>query len=153
MNKVFNKDIGWIDFEKEIGFVLKCFEKAFEKSTHVHFKTGEKYVQYVIELFQFYIDKIASKNMVTIGTYKVNAEYCAEIPTGSGNNTINTEKVVEKLYCELLDLAKALKLYLKCFVENTCEQLKINGTFSRLEFLSHIEKAITFNYTNTYLSV
>ena len=49
-----------------------------------------------------------------------------------------------------MDLAKALKLYLKCFVENTYEQLKNNGTCGHLEFLSHIEKTITFNYTNTY---
>ncbi len=150
LNKVFNKDVGWIDFEKEIGYVLKCFQKAFEKSTFVHFKTEEKYVQYVIELFGFYIDKIASKKVPTIGAYKVNVDYCLEMPIGSGNNIVNTEKVVDKLYNELLDLAKALKLYLKCFVENAYELLKNDGTCSRLEFLSHIEKTITFNYTKTY---
>ena len=150
LNKAFNKDIGWIDFEKEIGFVLKCFEKAFEKSTVLGFASDEQHIKYVLELFKFFIDKVTSTKMVIVGTYKVNAEYCIEKPLGSGNDKIHTEKVVDKLYCELLDLAKALKLYLKCFVENTYEQLKNNGTFSRLEFLSHIEKAITFNYTNTY---
>lgn len=150
LDTVFDKDVGWIDFEKEISFVLKCFEKAFEKSTVVHFKSSEKYVQYVIELFKFYIDKAASKSVVTIGTYKINSDYCLEAPLGSGNKTVNTEKVVEKLYKELLDLAKALKLYLKCFVESSFKLLKDDGTCARIEFLSHIEKAITFNYTNTY---
>ncbi len=150
LNKVFNKDVGWIDFEKEISFVLNCFEEAFKKSTLVHFKADEKYVQYVIELFEFYIDKVSSKNVVTIGTYKVNADYCIEVPVGSGNKIVNTEKVVNNLYDDLSNLAKALKLYLKCFVENTFEFLKDDGTCDRLEFLSHIEKAITFNYTNTY---
>lgn len=147
---VFNKDAGWIDFEKEIGFVLKCFEKGFEKSTLVCFKESEKHIQYVIELFGFYIDRAASKNVATIGTQRVNADYCIESPVGSGNNTVNTEKVVDKLYEELLDLANALKLYLKCFVESLLNSLKDDGTCARIEFLSHIEKAITFNYTNTY---
>lgn len=150
LKRIYNRDVGWIDFEKEISFVLNCFEKVFKKTTYVHFKSEEKYVQYVIELFEFYIDKIASKKVATVGTYKVNADYCLEVPIGSGNNTVNTEKVVDKLYNELLDLAKALKLYLKCFVENACDLLKNDGTCSRLEFLSHIEKTITFNYTNTY---
>ena len=150
LDAVFNKDAGWIDFEKEIGFVLKCFEKGFEKSTLVHFKGPEKHIQYVIELFGFYIDKVASKNAVTTGTYKVNADYCIESPVGSGNNIVNTGKVVDKLYEELLDLANALKLYLKCFVESSLNALKVDKTCARIEFLSHIEKAITFNYTNTY---
>ena len=150
LNKVLNKDVGWIDFEKEIGFVLKCFQRVFEQSTCVHFKNDEKHVKYVIELFGFYIDKIASKNVVTIGTYKVNADYCMEMPVGSGNNIVNIDKVVGKLYSELLDLAQALKLYLKCFVENAYELLKKDETCERLDFLSHIEKTITFNYTNTY---
>lgn len=153
LNTVFDKDIGWIDFEKEISFVLKCFEKAFEKSTLLHFKSPEKHFQYVIELFEFYIDKAASRNVVTIGTYKVNADYCIETPKGSGNNTVNTEKVVKKLYDELLNLGKSLKLYLKCFVENTFSQLKNDGTCTRIDFLSHIDKAITFNYTNTYENI
>ena len=149
-NKVFSKDVGWIDFEKEVDFVLECFEKAFEKSTVVHFKADEKHIQYVIELFGFYIDKFASKKVVTIGTYKVNVEYCKEYPLGSGNYIVDQEKVVDKLYDELYDLSKALKLYLECFVENACELIKNEKSFRRIDFLSHIEKTITFNYTNTY---
>lgn len=146
LNTVFNKDAGWIDFEKEIGFVLKCFEKGFEKSTLVHFNASEKHIQYVIELFGFYIDRAASRN----GIYKVNADYCTETPMGSGNYIVNTEKVVNKLYEELLDLVNALKLYLKYFIESSLNALKNDGTCTRIDFLSHIEKAITFNYTNTY---
>ena len=150
LQKVYDKDVGWIDFEQEISFVLKCFEKAFEKTTVLHFKSEEKYVQYVIELFAFFIDKVASKQVVTIGTYKVNADYCTEKPLGSKNEIIDTEKVVARLYDELCSLAKALKLYLECFVENTYERLKNDGTCARIEFFSHIERAVTFNYTNTY---
>ena len=149
-NKVFNKDVGWIDFEKEISFVLKCFKRAFEKSTTIHFTTEEKHIQYVIELFKFYIDKVASQKVVTIGTYKVNTEYCIESPQGSGHDIINTEKVIETLYIELYNFSQALKLYLKCFVENAYGLLKSNGTCSRIDIFSHIEKVITFNYTNTY---
>ena len=150
LKKVFNKDVGWIDFEQEINFVLRCFEKVFGKATILHFKAEEQYVKYVVELFEFFIDKVASKKVVTIGTYKVNADYCMEKPLGSKNEIINTEKVVDKLYLELCNLSKALKLYLECFVESTYDLLKNDGTCTRIEFFSHIEKAVTFNYTNTY---
>ena len=33
LSSVFNKDVGWIDFEKEIGVVLDCFGKALKKPT------------------------------------------------------------------------------------------------------------------------
>ncbi len=150
LNKVLDKDVGWIDFEKEIGFALQCFQKIFEKSLYICFDADELDVKHVVELFGFYIDVVASRKVANIGTYKVNADYCTEKPIGSGKNIINTKKVVDKLYNELLDLAKALKLYLGCFIESTYELLKNDGTCIRLDFLSHIEKTITFNYTNTY---
>lgn len=28
---VFNKDVGWIDFEKEVAYVIECFKSFFEK--------------------------------------------------------------------------------------------------------------------------
>ena len=150
LKRVFNKDTGWIDFEKEISFVLECFTKAFEKATVLHFKTEEKYAQYVIDLFEFFIDKVASKRVVNVGTYKVSADYCIEKPLGSKNEIINIEKVVDKLYEELCCLSKALKLYLTCFVENAYDLLKKDGTWTRIDFFSHIERVVTFNYTNTY---
>ena len=149
-SKVFNKDVGWIDFEKEIGFVLKCFGNVFDKGTTLVFKHNEQYVKFVIDTFGFLIDEAASRNSITIGAYKANSNYCIEHPLGSGKTTINKDQVVEKLYSELSNLARALKLYLKCFVENVCDVIKNNDAFQRIEFLSHIEKAITFNYTNSW---
>ena len=150
LKKVFNKDVGWIDFEKEISFVLKCFETAFDKAPVLHFKSNEQYVKYVINLFEFFIDHIASQNSPLMSGYRVHADYCIEKPLGSKNKIINTEKVVDKLYKELFNLSEALKLYLQCFVENIYVHLKNNNTYNRINFFSHIEKTITFNYTNTY---
>lgn len=150
LNKVFNKDVGWIDFEKEIVYVLKCFERVLQKSTYVHFREEEKDVKYVVEQFGFYIDENSSTKVATIVTYKVNAEYCIETPKGSGKYVVNKKKVVDKLYKELSVLTEALRLYLKYFIENSLEFLKVDESYSRMTFLSHIHKTVTFNYTNTY---
>lgn len=150
LNKVFDKDVGWIDFEKEIAFVLECFEKVFEKSTVLTFTPKEKSTKYVIECFDFYMRKASSNHVAIIGSYHVNTEYCIESPCGSGHNAINKEKVIEKLYSELSSLSKALKLYLKCFVEKTYELLKTDEKCKRIGIFSYVQKAITFNYTNAY---
>ena len=57
LQTVFNKDVGWIDFEKEIGVVLKCFEKAFKKHTHFIFHSDEQYERYILSRFDFFISK------------------------------------------------------------------------------------------------
>lgn len=150
LKKVFNKDVGWIDFEQEISFVLKCFETAFKKSTTLNFKFEENHIKYVITLFDFFVSKVASNSIDHRIDYKVNSDYRIEKPFGSKNEIINTEKVVDKLYEELSNLSKALILYLRCFIESTYELLKKDGSLGRIEFFSHIERVVTFNYTHTY---
>ena len=150
LSSVFNKDVGWIDFEKEIGVVLDCFGKALKKPTVFAFSAKEQYEKFILGLFKFFINKAPSGKVVTIGAYEVNKDYCTENPQGSKIEVINTEKVVGKLYEELCGLSKALKLYLTCFVENAYDLLKNDGTWTRIDFFSHIERAVTFNYTNTY---
>lgn len=151
LQKVFNKDVGWIDFEKEIGVVLGCFEQAFKKRTVFSFNSNEKHLKCILQHFKFFVDKPSSG--VAIGAYAINKDYCKEDPIGSDHIIINTEKVVDKLYEELCNISKALTLYLKCFVESTYGRLKNDGACGRLEFFSHMERAITFNYTNTYESL
>lgn len=150
LSKVFNKDVGWIDFEKEIGLVLVCFEKALKKSTFFVFPSDEQYEKYTLQHFKFFVDKAPSGKVVTPGAYEINKDFRMEYPLGSKQEVINKEKVINKLYEELCGLSKALKLYLTCFVENTYELLKNDGTWTRIDFFSHIERAVTFNYTNTY---
>ena len=150
LSSVFNKDVGWIDFEKEIGLVLGCFEKVLKKSTFFIFQSDEQYEKYTLQHFKFFVDKAPSGTVVTPGAYEINKNFRMEYPVGSKQEVINKEKVITKLYEELCDLSKALKHYLSCFVENTYEFLKADGTCTRIDVFSYIERAITFNYTNTY---
>lgn len=150
LKNVFNKDVGWIDFEREIGLVLGCFEKALKKSTFFVFHSDEQYEKYTLQNFKFFVDKAPSGKVVTPGAYEINKDFRMEYPLGSKQEAINKEKVIDKLYEELCGLSKALKLYLTCFVENAYDLLKNDGTWTRIDFFSHIERAVTFNYTNTY---
>ena len=144
LNHELNKDTGWIDFEKEISYVLTCFKKLFDKSTVVNFNQNETDVEFIGNFFDFYF------NNQSMGAYRVSDEFCIERPVGSGNRIVNRGKVVKKLYDELLSLKLALKLYLKNFIENVLQLIKENGEYNQISLFSYMRKVISFNYTNTY---
>lgn len=148
----FNKEVGWIDLEREIAFVLDSF-KEFFSSPHLQFNIAKKMpsigYRYVIEQFDFFIEPIKSTGMVNGPTHKVKPEYIITIPINSKNILIDKEKIIFELSKKLDDLTMALRLYLQYFVENTLEEIKQNS-LSKCSALDYIENTITFNYTNTY---
>ena len=148
--KSFNKDVGWIDFEKEIAFVISCFDRILpQKGTMLLYKDNRD-IKHVVEVFDFLIDEEATRKSYTIGGQVVKKEFCIEHPLGSGNFNVSKEKVAKFLYNELLELSHALKLYLSCFVESTYDLLHKDGTCKRLSIFSKSNTAVTFNYTSTY---
>lgn len=150
--KSYNKDIGWIDFEKEIAFVIECFIKFFESDETIFkldLRLSSLAQDYVMKSFCFFFDVVMGSSMSNV-LYRIDKEFELEYPLGSNHFVLNKEKIVEVLLNELKKLAKALKLYLTCFVEATLEDIKADSGFSRCPVASYIDKAITFNYTNTY---
>lgn len=149
--KSYNKDVGWIDFEKEIAFVLSCFEKGLpQNKTSITFKAQKNSVRYVINAMNFLIDEAATKKAVTIGSQEIKKEYCTEYPLGSGCISVDKERVISVLHKDLLALSKALKLYLQIFVESTYDLLHKDGTCRRINVFNNVNTAISFNYTSTY---
>lgn len=68
---------------------------------------------------------------------------------GSGVIVVNKEKIINHLLDELNIVAKILRLYLEYFIESTLLGIKQN-TLTRCPAISHIDKAISFNYTSSY---
>lgn len=143
--KSFNKDIGWIDFEKEIAVVVNNF-RFFLDNTDVTLKNNGSNV-YIINQFKFFYTTLSQNYVGRLG--RINPEYIVEYPLHSGEKILDKEKIASKLVEELTDLALALKMYLHCFVENSLLLIKREKDFKRSEIISYIDKVISFNYTNT----
>lgn len=157
--KSFNKNIGWIDFEREIANVISAFEEALNPDVVFLSSSGkvvlklqktDKRIQYIINSFNFFIDYEESVHYQPNASKVIKNEYCMEYPLHSSNIVANREKIIDTLWNELDKLAKALKIYLQCFIESTFDLLHKDGTCKRIELLSKTNRAITFNYTNTF---
>ena len=147
--KVYDKKAGWIDFEKEIAYVLNTFDiflKQIDVAIKFHKLTPSQ--QYIIKSFDFF-SKYFESGIINGPTRKVIDEYILEYPAGSSVKIVNKEKIIQKLYEELNRFAKLLKTYLLMFVEASLLDIKENS-LNRCPALSYIDKAITFNYTNSY---
>lgn len=147
----FNRDVGWIDFEKEISTVIQTFQQ-FLKQAGRDFITGKcvetNAGKYIIDFFQFFYAKKSPSPIA--GAYRVHDDYILEAPLGSKNYIINQEKVIGVLAKDLKNLTEALRLYLKCFVQDVVEVLKAQGRLVLNPLLCGAHWIITFNYTNTY---
>lgn len=148
----FNKDLGWIDFEKEIAVVVKSFEELLrEGSVKILPKTrlSTATTRYLAYMFQFYLDP-SYEHKFSSGPWKVSDNYSIEYPLGSSNRIINTEKIIKTLVDALTELSNGLQLYLQCFVDNVVCELKKDNQIALCKACLHTNYAITFNYTNTY---
>lgn len=150
LHKSFNQNLGWIDFEKEIAFVLSCFEQILPREGIVFTFEKDDAVRYVVTTFNFLIETTSDIGSFAIGANEIKKEFCLEHPFGSGHFEVSKEKVASYLANELHGLSTALKLYLSCFVENTIEPLQKQKAYERIPIFKHISQTITFNYTNTY---
>lgn len=153
--KSFNKDVGWIDFEKEISVVIQTFQDLFQNDS-IYFNSkkfqSSNIARYILlENFNFCLWK--PKNPVVLNaSYEITPNYTIEYPLGSKHYIVDKEEIIEVLFEALLDLSEALKIYLICFIETIFEQLKNKGFEQCLAISKAIDKAITFNYTNTFES-
>lgn len=148
----FNKDIGWIDFEKEIAVVVRSFEELLrEQGVKILPKArlSSNLTRYLTYLFDFYLEPSYDR-IYSSGPWNVNNDYSIEYPLGSTNRIINTEKLVETLIDALKELSDGLKLYLQCFVDNVVQKLKTDNQIELCKACLHTNYTITFNYTNTY---
>ena len=147
----FNKDIGWIDFEKEISLVVEVLQEFLSGVSVIYQKSLEKTTEnYIVDFFDFFSDSIS--NSMYAMMRKIKPEYILEYPTNSGVTIVNKEKIVEVLVKSLEDLARGLQLYLQCFVENILYDVNSKAYIEKCDAFSEITHAITLNYTNTYES-
>lgn len=153
---VFNKELGWIDFEREISSVIHAFEEFFydcEDVDVVEFSDNKK-DKYILKFFDFFYkyEKSATQDIAQIPYENcwIRDEYRIEEPCGSENIVIDKTKIISKLYDEHLMLTEILRLYLEVFVSNPIDSLSKKGLVSKNSVFNGIDKVITFNYTPSF---
>lgn len=149
LRKAFNRDAGWIDFEKEIAVIIQAFKNFFaqmelrdELKFDIYRCPESMIEQHVIQHFDFFYRETA------YGAYVkgVKEEYLHQYPY----NSIDKEKIIDTLESQLLELAEGLRIYLKCFVENVVEEMCKLKCLKQFPALMNAKHIVTFNYTNTY---
>lgn len=146
----FNKDIGWIDFEKEIALVIESFRVLLSDNSNgiaIKKSISNKY-DFIVRKMNFYLKESTNNSLAS--TIGVKDDYVIEYPLGSNFKIINKEKLIDFLYKELLELAEGLKLYLKCFIDDVVEEICKEKTFKWSEAFEYVGNIVSFNYTNTF---
>lgn len=155
--KSFDKDIGWIDFEREIYTVINAF-KEFFNDLNIDFgesKFRESNLSgYIIKNFDFFYicteEQTFKNGIVTHRKYRIKEEFIIEYPRGSRIKKINKNDIIKELYDSLKDFAKMLKSYLTYFIDPLFNSKPQIGWLEKHQALLHNDYVVTLNYTKTF---
>lgn len=156
LSKSFDQDLGWIDFEKEVAFVISTLSEVLESFNSRPFDglliLRKKTDAYIAQKFNFFHDSYKASGRLFDGAdqCKIKDSFLLEYPKGSGTMYLDKKKIITRLYDDLKGLAFLLKEYLRIFVEEPLDVLiqekliKPNPMFNKVDYI------VSFNYTNVY---
>lgn len=150
LSKSLEKNLTWIDFEKEIYKVILAFDEFFVLNNTSINSENERTAS-IVSNFDFFI-KEGNKDYFNWfwSAEELRDEYVQEFPVGSELLEIDEEKIIKDLYEALRELADMLKMYLKIFIDGLLKQIKnFNFAFKNSDY-QRANYVCTFNYTNTY---
>ncbi len=154
--ETFNKDLGWIDFEKEIERVINTFDLVLgnikDVQKRIDLRKLSFFQDHIIKKFNFFYDNTPAYTVDGFpisSSCNLKAEFKIEEPFGTGHLVLDKTKIIGVLFESLVELSAVLRDYLKCFVENSVEKLRDTYLWQS-DLFKKAEKVVTFNYTNTY---
>lgn len=141
------KNIGWIDFEKEIGNVLCAVQDLFMLDGETNDLVDGLCFPDIPSLSLKTIDILGQLPFADCSNafFTLNEKYCKNGIYGKFYVSMDKDKVLDELEEDLEDLAKALCIYLKEFVQ----KIAISKNSDNPIFYN-IDKVLSFNYTDTY---
>lgn len=150
--KTLNRDLGWIDFEKEIFNVITILDEIIdpdEKS--VYLPQHELLPPFILSNFNFFVDVWDDAKLYPGDDLDILKKYLIEYPYNSGIYVADKKKIFDELYEKLLDFNKALNLYFEGFIENAFYLLHKDNFMrnSRIDLINMADNAVSFNYTST----
>lgn len=154
-DKVYDGSINtWIDFEKEIAYVIDEF-KSFFDSLELNdnlflddFDIPDYYLimdlPHVLKVFDYFYYKGKDNH------YHIKDEYIFETYKDSGDYEIDLEKIIGDLYNLLFEFSKVLALYLEVFVNRLLQKIDTDELEEYVELFEDFDSVVSFNYTDTY---
>lgn len=148
----------WIDFEREIGYVVSTLKEMLATSEDGELVyIQEDYMEHIYASFPFFLNAKVINNQVIktrpTTSYSVSEDYKIEEPYGSGRFFIDKRKIASVLFEGLRELTDALHGYLKWFVERPLSavlqkgDVKIDPLIASWAWTN--TKIVSFNYTHT----
>ena len=146
------KELTWIDFEKEISEIIGAFREFFaDKGLNFAFNSrlkSEK-TRFIIRRFAFFIEPVPNTMMVGGSAHTAKSDYKKETPIGSKIYEIDKEKIIAELFLSLRELTDLLKSYLKLFIDAVATVIQDHEYSIKNHTYPDIHRVFTFNYTNT----
>lgn len=155
LSEALDEDLGWIDFEKEVAFVVRTLSEMLKCCDHPGFKgvltLQDKTATHIAQKFDFFHSRYDTSIAYVGATLrKVKDGYLREYPKGSGVKHLDKGKVISELYAALKELAFLLKEYLRVFVEEPLDVLIRENLIHPNPMFTKENYIITFNYTKIY---
>lgn len=146
--KMCSRDIGWIDFEKEMAQVIDAITNYFDCIS----ANESSYLQNGIDINKNVLSRSDIDILMNIPFFqeleehlKIKDEYYIKALGSEKVLKIDEAKIINILEQDLENLAEALCIYLEQFVQSIAIDKKSdNSLFYR------IDEVINFNYTDTY---
>lgn len=156
LSQLINKDITWIDFEKEIERVVRAFEHYFENEyiEKLNFSDLFAHEVNIMHIFNFFY-YVVEEDFVgdtKMHRWELNEQFMLQNPLNK-KSYLSKDKVISFLYNQLIELAEMLKLYLRNFVDVVVEKLKSINMIDEYIDLSQVRDVVTLNYTHTFESI
>ncbi len=146
--KMCTRNIGWIDFEKEMTQVINAITNYFDCVS----RDEKKFLQRGIHIDENVLSRSDIDILMRVPFYeeleeklKVKDEYYVKDIEGNKILKIDETKIIYKLEQDLEKLSEALCIYLEQFVQS----IAINKSSNNSLFYD-IDEVINFNYTDTY---
>ncbi len=143
----YNMALRWIDFEKEISYVIEVFRFFLENTNGTIFDIDDD-DEYDITISKF--DFFYTNSFGGECDLEVLPEYTIDIPYGSGIQKINKPEIIATLASSLRELAEILKTYLDIFVDRPLTNLTQNKLIHIHPLFKNAKCIFTLNYTYTY---
>lgn len=155
LSESLNEDLGWIDFEKEVAFVVSTLSEVLKGCDVPKFqgilRLKDKTTEHIVRRFDFFHSHHDTSGFIVNEVWRdIKERYLQEYPKGSGVKHLDKEKVIGELFVALEELAFLLKEYLRIFVEEPLDVLigekliRPNPMFLKEHYV------VSFNYTNVF---
>ena len=146
------KELTWIDFEKEISEVISTFREFFAGNGlnfSFNARLSSERARYIFRQFAFFTERVPNAMMVGGQVHTAKIEYKKENPIASKIYEMDKEKIIAELYLSLRELTDLLKSYLKLFVDAVATIIQDYGFSIKNRTYPDVHRVFTFNYTNT----